>query len=55
MVGIVKPFNKIELQIFHLAIVVIEAASESEIRQLFRRLQEGVTLNPAEKRNAIAW
>ena len=38
---------------FRLSVVVIEEASESEIRQLFQRLQEGVTLNPAERRNAM--
>ena len=38
---------------FPLSVVVIKDASESEIRQLFRRLQEGVTLNPAERRNAM--
>ena len=38
---------------FKLSVVLIEEASDSEIRQLFSRLQEGVSLNPAEKRNAI--
>ena len=38
---------------FQLSVAVIEGASDREIRQLFRRLQEGVSLNPAEKRNAI--
>jgi len=36
-----------------LTISIIEDASEEEIRVLFGRLQEGVTLNAAEKRNAI--
>lgn len=36
---------------FH--IVEILDASENEIRDLFLRLQEGVSLNPAEKRNAM--
>ena len=38
---------------FKLSVAVIKSASDREIRQLFRRLQEGVSLNPAEKRNAI--
>jgi hypothetical protein len=37
-----------------LTVAVIKNASEEEIRQLFLRLQEGVSLNPAEKRNAIS-
>ena len=39
--------------LFDLSIVVIEDSSELEIRDLFLRLQEGVSLNPAEKRNAM--
>lgn len=42
------------LCLYELAVVIIEGASELEIRDLFSRLQEGVTLNPAEKRNALA-
>ena len=38
---------------FELTIVIIENASDLERRQLFSRLQEGVGLNPAEKRNAL--
>ena len=38
---------------FELSVAVIKGASDRQIRQLFRRLQEGVTLNSAEKRNAI--
>lgn len=38
---------------FKLSVAVIKSASDREIRKLFRRLQEGVSLNPAEKRNAI--
>ena len=38
---------------FRLNLVVIEEASDLEIRQLFLRLQEGVSLNPPEKRNAM--
>ena len=41
------------LGLFELSIVVIEDADELEIRDLFLRLQEGVSLNPAEKRNAM--
>ena len=33
---------------------MIKEADELEIRDLFLRLQEGVTLNPAEKRNAMS-
>lgn len=36
-----------------LTIAELEDASDSEIRQLFLRLQQGVTLNSAERRNAI--
>ena len=39
---------------FPLCIVQIENASNSEIQDLFLRLQEGVVLNPAEKRNAMS-
>ena len=38
---------------FLISIVEIKEASELETRELFLRLQEGVSLNPAEKRNAI--
>ena len=38
---------------FGLTIVEIFDASDIEIRDLFLRLQEGVSLNPAEKRNAF--
>lgn len=34
-------------------IAVIDNCTEDEVRVLFGRLQEGVSLNPAEKRNAI--
>ena len=36
-----------------LSVVLIEDASDLETGQLFLRLQEGVSLNPAEKRNAM--
>ena len=39
--------------IFELNLVEVEDASDIEIRDLFLRLQEGVSLNPAEKRNAM--
>ena len=39
--------------LFELNLVEIENASDLEIRNLFLRLQEGVALNPAEKRNAM--
>ncbi|SHM89946.1 DUF262 domain-containing protein [Flavobacterium chilense] len=36
-----------------ITIALIDSCTEDEVRVLFGRLQEGVTLNPAEKRNAI--
>ncbi|MCC6602813.1 MAG: DUF262 domain-containing protein [Anaerolineae bacterium] len=42
-----------KIGLFELNIVVIEQATDLEIRDLFLRLQEGVSLNPAEKRNAM--
>ncbi len=39
--------------LFDLSLVEVEDASELEIRDLFLRLQEGLTLNPVEKRNAM--
>ena len=41
------------IAIFELNLVEVENASDIEIRDLFLRLQEGVSLNPAEKRNAM--
>ena len=38
---------------YKITIAVISNVSNDEIRTLFGRLQEGSTLNPAEKRNAI--
>lgn len=38
---------------YPLTIAIIDDVSNSEIRTLFGRLQEGSKLNPAEKRNAI--
>ena len=38
---------------FELSIALVEEAKELEIRQLFLRLQEGVSLTPPEKRNAM--
>ena len=38
---------------FPLIITMIMEASDEEIQELFLRLQEGVVLNPAEKRNAM--
>ena len=38
---------------YQLQISVISEATDDEIRQLFLRLQEGVSLNTAEKRNAV--
>ena len=42
-----------QIGIFELNLVEVEEASDIEIRDLFLRLQEGVSLNPAEKRNAM--
>jgi Protein of unknown function DUF262 len=39
--------------LFKLSIAEIRDASEEEIRDLFLRLQDGESLNPAEKRNAM--
>jgi hypothetical protein len=41
------------LDLYQLSIVIIEDAKEEEITDLFLRLQEGVPLNPPEKRNAM--
>ena len=38
---------------FPLSVVIIKEAPDFEIRDLFLRLQEGVSLTPAEKRNAM--
>lgn len=38
---------------YELSIVIIEDSNDEEIRDLFLRLQEGKTLNPPEKRNAM--
>ena len=38
---------------FDLSIALVEEAKDLEIRQLFLRLQEGVSLTPPEKRNAM--
>ena len=38
---------------FPLSIAMIKEGSDEEIQELFLRLQEGVVLNPAEKRNAM--
>jgi 5-methylcytosine-specific restriction endonuclease McrA len=42
-----------EFGAFGLSIHEIQGASDAEIRDLFLRLQEGTSLNPAEKRNAM--
>ena len=39
---------------FPLTIVEIKDASNEQVEELFSRLQEGVVLNPAEKRNAMS-
>ena len=38
---------------FPLSVFEIQQADEVEIRELFQRLQEGTSLNPAERRNAL--
>jgi hypothetical protein len=42
-----------QIDLYELNIHIIEDATDLEIRELFLRLQEGVPLNPAEKRNAM--
>ena len=42
-----------QFAIFELNLVEVEDASDLDIRDLFLRLQEGLTLNPVEKRNAM--
>jgi hypothetical protein len=44
---------KDKLAEYELSIVIIEDTDDEEIRDLFLRLQEGKTLNPPEKRNAM--
>ncbi len=44
---------KDKLDEYELSIVIIEDTNDEEIRDLFLRLQEGKTLNPPEKRNAM--
>ena len=45
---------KQELQAYELSIVVVEDAQDDEVEDMFLRLQNGVPLNSAEKRNAIS-
>ena len=45
--------TKDRIAAFPLSIFVIQRADEEEIRDLFQRLQEGTSLNPAERRNAM--
>lgn len=42
-----------EIGLFQLTVQEVQDATEEEIRDLFRRLQEGVSLTPAEKRHAL--
>ncbi len=42
-----------QFAIFELNLVEVEDASDLDIRDLFLRLQEGLSLNPVEKRNAM--
>jgi hypothetical protein len=41
------------LDLYELSIVIIDDTNNEEIRDLFLRLQEGKSLNPPEKRNAM--
>ena len=41
------------IDLYALTVRIIEDATPEEIRDLFKRLQEGVPLNPPEKRNAM--
>ena len=43
---------RVGFQGYTVSIVTIEEATKEQIREMFLRLQEGKTLNPAEKRNA---
>ena len=45
---------RIKFYSYNLSVVLLKNAEDEEIRELFRRLQSGVPLNPAEKRNAIS-
>ena len=47
------PRARDRVKLFKLSIGEIRDASEAEVRELFLRLQEGASLNPAEKRNAM--
>jgi len=42
------------LQTYQLAVVIIDDATDSEVEDMFIRLQNGVPLNSAEKRHAIS-
>jgi hypothetical protein len=42
-----------DLDLYQLSIIIIEDTDDEEIRDLFLRLQEGKSLNPPEKRNAM--
>ena len=44
---------KDRFSVFPLSVYEIQQADEEEIRELFQRLQEGTSLNPAERRNAM--
>ncbi len=48
------PENALDrVKLFRLSIAELRDANEQEVRELFLRLQEGESLSPAEKRNAI--
>lgn len=42
-----------QVKLFRLTVAELRSATEEEVRELFLRLQEGESLNPAEKRNAM--
>lgn len=48
-----SPSTQDDIGLFQLTVQEIQDESEEEIRDLFRRLQEGVSLSPAEKRHAM--
>lgn len=48
------PDVQVRLQTYELNIIELEDADDQEIEEMFLRLQDGVPLNAAEKRNAIS-
>lgn len=48
-----SPEAQDRVKLFRLTVAELRSASDEEVRELFLRLQEGESLNPAEKRNAM--